>query len=97
MSAIENKALELGRREKRLKYWKHEFNRRSYNQAQVADVNELLRTYALLISRLINPTSEAEHKDAEGRLYAVERVLTTLFEDSRLKTSPLGLRPSSEH
>lgn len=101
MSNKENLALVLARCNKRLRFWsKALVGRRSSTTGSgpvhsgitqiTREIETLLHTYALLISKLSKTQNDAEYSETAARIISLERQLTSLFEQSRLSTSEIN-------
>ncbi len=82
-----NLALEIARKTKRLKYWQEQFQHLTKDKDSIL---EKLNTYNLLISKLAKAKEKTDVEECENRLVALERELSSLFEERRLLTSDLG-------
>ena len=80
---VENAAMFLATREKRLRYWRQSFS-------GSREIGQKLDTYALILAKLAKPSSDAERAETLTRLEEAERDLTELFEKKRMLTSALG-------
>jgi len=84
-------ALIVARRQKRLKYWQEQFAAKKLDAEHARLIKEKLNTSTLLLSKLVRAESEEQINEAEERLQANERELTSLFESRRLMTSDIGV------
>ncbi len=85
-----NPALSLGRRQKRLAYWKKQIALAEPGSDDAGRLGEMFSSYALLISKLTKKISEAELAETENRIADLEREFVSLFEARRLMTSDIG-------
>ena len=88
-------ALFLAIRQKRLIYLRNAFNPSSVSAAEAKEIQEMLSTYALVMSKLTKATSDLERKELEDRILTTDRKLTSLFELRRLFTGKL--RPTGDY
>lgn len=86
--------LMLAQRYKRLRYLQEKFQNidpsKTLNETELKEAQSLLETYALLISKEAKSSTVEELNETEGRLGAIERQLTAMFDLRRLATSNLG-------
>ena len=82
-------ALFLATRQKRLIYLKNAFDPGSVSESEGKEIQEMLSTYGLVMSKLTKATSDAERKELEDRILTTDRKLTSLFELRRLFTGKL--------
>ncbi|MCC6953069.1 MAG: hypothetical protein IT290_03020 [Deltaproteobacteria bacterium] len=87
MAEQENLALFLATRQKRLKYLRASFKQSSLPEDQSREVSERFSTYGLLLSKVAKAQTDPEREEAKARLLTLDRELTYLFEQRRLKTS----------
>lgn len=85
MTQPQNLALQLSRRQKRLQSWIEDFKNLPATEAE--EVHRTLTTYSLLIAKIAKNPESPEVPELEERLTTIERDLTQLFEDVRLRTS----------
>jgi hypothetical protein len=91
-----NLAKYLAPRQKRLQYWRASFRADTLPEAAQAEVGNKLSTYALLLSKLSKPQSEAEMGESRQKLEKLEQELGALFELKRSKVSRLAINKPSE-
>ena len=90
-------SLNAARRQKRLLYWKEWFlsHDKSPKSALSKDEKKIfsdkISTYSLLISKMLASSDVSHVEECEQRITAIERELTSLFEERRLLTSDVGL------
>ena len=82
-----NSALELARKQKRLKYWKERFEQGNYNRDTRQSVEDLLKTYCLAISKLAKAKEDEDVSQAKDLVERLERKLFDYFKLSTLQTS----------
>ena len=88
-------SLLLARRQKRLVYWKEQFSGGKLEEQNRDHLNELFSKYTRAIAKIVSGT-EQEAEACEIELEAIERELTSTFEQLRLMTSPFGIPAISE-
>lgn len=98
MTNKDSLALAAATKQKRLRYWKERFLAEHAetgvtpeSNARAQEIGSRLQTYGLLITKLATASNDEARADAESRLAAIERELTTLFEARRLMTTELGV------
>jgi hypothetical protein len=83
-------ALALGQKQKRLAYWKQQFLGENLPGDLQQEVTGLLSTYALLLSKLTNVDQDEELLELNNRIAGLEREMTQLYEQRRLRHSDVG-------
>ena len=91
----ENLSLFLSTRQKRLNYFRGAFDPSSLKAHEAKEIQEMLHTYALLMSKYSKATASIEQVELEERILSTDRQLTSLFEKRRLFTS--RLRPTGRY
>lgn len=79
----------LERRNKRLEFWAKSLSSKEISRQYLIQINEMLTTYRLLISRLCKTQNDKDYNDTETRIIDLERNFVSLFEEKRCATSPL--------
>ncbi|MCB0346074.1 MAG: hypothetical protein KDD66_13220 [Bdellovibrionales bacterium] len=79
--------MELGKRQKRIAYWRENFPKNTSNSALLRSADELINKFALMLSKLSKEDTEEAINTTFAEVQAIERELTSLFEYSRLKTT----------
>ncbi len=82
-------ALFLATRQKRLNYLRTAFDPKSVTPTEAKEIQEMLSTYGMMMSKLTKATSDIERKELEERIFTIDRKLTSLFELRRLHTGKL--------
>ncbi len=80
-------SMELGTRQKRLEWLKSKFSEQNLAKEKMAEANELLKTYALVLAKLARATSDADRGESFQRLQSIDRELSSFFELARLETA----------
>ena len=94
-ASVENLALFLATRQKRLGYWQKTFTFASLPAVEQQLIAEKLATYALLLSKVARAPSDIERDESKERLVSLDRELNSLFEARRRSTSPMNPRDAS--
>ena len=83
-------AMVLAQRQKRLHYVSEQFKSAQIPPQRQNEVSNLLETYVLWISKLSKAATEPEQKEASDKLAALDRKLTVIFDELRLRTTTIG-------
>jgi len=83
-------ALELARKQKRLKSWKNKFEVANISEQLKSEIADALNTYSLLIAKIATGAQTSDNEECEERILAVERCLAAAFDAHRLAKSPLS-------
>ena len=75
------------RGQKRLQDWKNYLTAERLSDEQIEDAQGLMKTYALLLAKVIRAKTEQERSESTERISAIERQLNSLFNASRLVTN----------
>ena len=87
---MNGQSLLMGRRQKRLNYWKAQMQHTDFSDETGQRFSELYSTYLLLLAKLTKAVPAHDIDETEARMSDIERELTSLFESRRLMTSPIG-------
>lgn len=79
--------MELGKRQKRIAYWREHFPKNTSQPELLKQADVLINKFALLLSKLSKEQTDEGRSATFAEIQAVEREITTLFEYSRLRTT----------
>ena len=79
--------MELGKRQKRIAYWREHFPKNTSQEELLKQADELISKFALLLSKLGKEEGEEAINATFDEVQALEREITALFEYSRLRTT----------
>lgn len=88
MNQPENRiALELARKQKRLKSWRSSFQNAGIPEQLRTETQNLLNTYSLLIAKFASCVQTSDIEDCGQRINEIESSLTAAFDAHRLAKS----------
>lgn len=80
-------AMELGRKQKRISFWRQNFPKATNNPEYLQRAEALINKLSLLLVKITTSESDQDQKAVLNEARSCERELNALYDYSRLRTS----------